>query len=105
VVLLGPYEIREQLEAQHQLKVSHGCIKCILKAQGWSMRKPAKVLPIGESPSRREQFRIIIYLIGLFEQMGDNPILSIDTKKKEPLGTLTRNYPPAGPKRRTSCGL
>lgn len=90
---LRPSEIREKVEAQHQLKVSHGCIKRILKAQGWSMRKPAKVLPTGESPSRREQFRVIIYLVGLFEQMGDNPILSIDTKKKEPLGALTRNTP------------
>lgn len=90
---LRPYEIRDHLAAHHQLKVSHGCIKRVLKSQGWSMRKPAKVLPTGESPSRRQQFRIIIYVVALFEQMGDNPILSIDTKKKEPLGALTRNTP------------
>ncbi len=35
--------------------------------------------------------RIINYLTGLFHLMKENPIISIDTKKKEILGNLTRN--------------
>jgi hypothetical protein len=48
-------------------------------------------LATGASPDRREQFRIISFLLGLFMLMEENPIISIDTKKKEVLGTLTRN--------------
>jgi Rhodopirellula transposase DDE domain len=45
----------------------------------------------GTSPCRNEQFRVISFLMNLFLLMGDNPIISIDTKKKEVLGNLTRN--------------
>ena len=54
-------------------------------------RKPVKNLSIGNSPHREEQFRILNFLVALFKDMEDNPILSIDTKKKERLGQLTRN--------------
>jgi hypothetical protein len=45
----------------------------------------------GESPCRSEQFGVISFLLHLFLLMKDNPIISIDTKKKEILGNLTRN--------------
>ncbi len=35
--------------------------------------------------------RIVFFLTALFMEMKDNPIISIDTKKKEILGQLTRN--------------
>ena len=44
----------------------------------------------GSSPYREEQFRIICFLVATFTIMDNNPILSIDTKKKEELGQLTR---------------
>jgi Rhodopirellula transposase. len=67
------------------------CIKRILKKDGYVRRKPIKCLAIGESKYRAEQFRIVLFLIAVFNDMEHNPILSIDTKKKEPLGKLTRN--------------
>ena len=54
-------------------------------------RKPAKCIAIGCSPHRKELFKVVIYLTTLFHKMEHNPILSIDTKKKEALGQLTRN--------------
>lgn len=48
---------------------------------------------MGTSPERGEQFRIIGFLVALFMLMGENPVISIDTKKKEVLGELTRNQP------------
>ena len=70
--------------------VSHGVIKRILKQAGYVKRKPSKSIAIGKSPHREEQFRIINFLIAVFSDMENNPILSIDTKKKERLGLLTR---------------
>lgn len=90
---LQRWEIAQYLREEHGHQVSLGCIKRILKAQGWSHRKPAKVLATGKSPFRRAQFDVIYLLITLFMASENNPILSMDTKKKEPLGTLTRNEP------------
>jgi hypothetical protein len=49
-----------------------------------------KVLPGGDSPHRREPFRHLAHLLQEFLAAG-NPVLSIDTKKKEFLGTLYRD--------------
>lgn len=87
---LKPFEIAFYLEETYQIEVGTGCIKRVLSAAGYRRRKPAKSLPTGESPDRKEQFRIISYLVALFMLMPENPIISIDTKKKEVLGNLTR---------------
>jgi len=79
------------LKEEYQLKVSHRCIKRILKTEGYVKRKPLKCIPIGASKHRSEQFRIVLFLTAVFNDMDNNPILSIDTKKKEYLGQLTRN--------------
>jgi hypothetical protein len=65
-------------------------VKRILKQAGYVKRKPSKSIAIGKSPHRKEQFQIIKFLTSLFTKMENNPILSIDTKKKERLGLLTR---------------
>jgi hypothetical protein len=62
-----------------------------LKANKYGYRKPSKSMVIGKSPHRSQQFEIIMFLTALFWDMENNPIMSIDTKKKEPLGQLTRN--------------
>jgi hypothetical protein len=54
-------------------------------------RKPLKAVITGKSPHRDEQFRIILIIRYIFMSTVRNPILSIDTKKKELLGNLTRN--------------
>lgn len=90
---LHPREVARFLLDTHKLKVSNGCIKRLLREAGYRKRKPAKVIAAGKSPHRHEQFRIICFLVALFHDMGHNPIISIDTKKKELLGQLTRNQP------------
>jgi len=90
---LRPTEIKNVLYEHYQIRCSNQTIKRILKANGYVKRKPTKSLAIGNSPNRAEQFRIICLLISLFEDMEHNPIISIDTKKKESLGQLTRKEP------------
>jgi Rhodopirellula transposase DDE domain len=88
---LKPVDIKKYIKDSHNLEVSHGCIKRILKADGYVKRKPIKSVSIGESIHRAVIFEIVIFTVGLFQDMLDSPILSIDTKKKEKLGQLTRN--------------
>jgi Rhodopirellula transposase DDE domain len=88
---LQPGDIALHLRQTYRVSVSHGCLKRILHAQGYRKRKPAKNLATGKSPDRSEQFGIIAVLLGLFMQTDENPVISIDTKKKEVLGALTRN--------------
>ena len=84
-------EIALHLQKTYQAEVGTECIKRILYLNGYRKRKPAKQIATGKSPDRSEQFRIIRFLLVLFRLMDENPIISIDTKKKEVLGTLTRN--------------
>lgn len=79
------------LQKSYQVAVETKCVKRILHAAGYRKRKPQKNLATGVSPERDEQFRIIGFLSALFLLMKQNPIISIDTKKKEVLGALTRN--------------
>jgi hypothetical protein len=88
---LRPCDIKLYLEKSYQVEAQTKCIKRILYAEGYRKRKPAKDLATGRSPDRSEQFRIINFLMALFLLMDENPIISIDTKKKEILGELTRN--------------
>lgn len=87
---LKPQEIAQEYEEVHGERISKKVVKRILKQAGYVKRKPSKSIAIGKSPHRKEQFQIIKFLISLFTQMENNPILSIDTKKKERLGLLTR---------------
>lgn len=84
-------DIGKHLRDTYAVNVSNKQIKRILKENGYCRRKPDKSLTTGKSPNRDEQFRIISYLVTLFTAMDYNPMLSIDTKKKEELGLLTRN--------------
>lgn len=87
---LKPQEIAQEYEKKHGEGISKKVVKRILKQAGYVKRKPSKSIAIGKSPHRKEQFQIIKFLTGLFTKMENNPILSIDTKKKERLGLLTR---------------
>lgn len=83
-------DIAAHLQKTYQEEVGTTCIKRILYGHGYRKRKPAKQLATGKSPDRSEQFRIISFLAALFMLTVENPIISIDTKKKEVLGNLTR---------------
>jgi len=86
---LSPREIAEALP-QHHLSVGPRVVRRILDTLGFARRQIAKVLPGGETLDRDPQFRHLAHLIQDFQEAG-NPILSIDTKKKEFLGTLYRD--------------
>ena len=88
---LRPSDIVLHLKNTHGVIVSNGCVKRILKANGYVRRKPSKSLATGKSPHRNKQFEIIMFLVAVFWDMEHNPIISVDTKKKELLGQLTRN--------------
>ena len=84
-------DIALHLEKTYQVEVETKCIKRILYANAYRKRKPAKQSATGASPERSEQFRVISFLLAVFMLMENNPIISLDTKKKEVLGALTRN--------------
>lgn len=84
-------DIMQYVRETYQVEVETKCVNRILRAEGYRKRKPVKTKPIKTSPDRSEQFRIISFLLALFMLMDENPIISIDTKKKEILGELTRN--------------
>ncbi len=86
---LTPQEISKSLQAQ-AVCAGPRIVRRILDGLGLARRQMLKVLPGGDSPHRREQFRHLAHLIQEFLEAG-NPVLSIDTKKKECLGTLYRN--------------
>jgi len=88
-----PCDIAKHLLDTYQEQVSNNQIKRILKSQGYCPHKPLKRLPTGSSPLREGQFKAIEELTCLFNKMDNNPIISMDTKKKEVLGELTRNCP------------
>ena len=84
-----PQEISDSLQAQ-AVCVGPRIVRRILDTLGFAQRQIAKVLPGGDSPHRDAQFRHLAHLIQEFLEAG-NPVLSIDTKKKEFLGTLYRD--------------
>ncbi len=86
---LTPQEISKSLQAQ-AVCAGPRIVRRILDGLGLARRQILKVLPGGDSPHRREQFRHLAPLIQEFLEAG-NPVLSIDTKKKECLGTLYRD--------------
>lgn len=85
---LRPREIAAGFFASHAHRVSHGLVKRTLKSLGFRYRKLRKSLATGDCPYRNQQFQIIFDLVLLMNTQ--TPILSIDCKKKERLGTLYR---------------
>jgi Rhodopirellula transposase DDE domain len=65
-------------------------VRRLLETLGLARRQMAKVLAGGDSPHRDAPFRHLAHLIQEFPEAG-HPVLRIDTKKKECLGTLSRH--------------
>lgn len=86
---LTPQEISTSLR-EHAVCAGPRLVRRILDGLGFARRQMLKVLPGGDSPHRDAQFRHLAHLIQEFLAAG-NPVLSIDTKKKEYLGTLYRD--------------
>jgi hypothetical protein len=86
---LTPQEISTSLR-EHAVCAGPRIVRRILDGLGFARRQMLKVLPGGDSPHRDAQFRHLAHLIQEFLAAG-NPVLSMDTKKKEYLGTLYRD--------------
>jgi len=87
---LRPLEIANTYKLKWDDTISNRTVKRILKDNGYCKRRPNKALSTGKSPFRTEQFALIFYFATIYSEMENNPILSIDTKKKERLGNLDR---------------
>lgn len=87
---LKPAQLAELYRQKWDESISKGTVKRILRSLGYKRRRPCKALATGKSPFRAQQFRLIFYFAFLFSEMEHNPILSLDTKKKEQLGNLSR---------------
>ena len=70
--------------------VSNGIVKRLLKESGYRYRKPSKTLSTGIYAQRDAQFKIITDLLCLLSLQKRHPVISIDCKKKERLGLLSR---------------
>jgi Rhodopirellula transposase DDE domain len=85
---LKPREIAALYFAQYGVLFSHGFIKRELLALGYKYRKIRKTLATGAYENRDAQFQIIFNFVLIMSLKS--PVLSIDCKKKELLGTLYR---------------
>lgn len=70
-------------DMEHQ--TSHRMIAELLKEMGYSLQANKKTKEGTSSPDRNEQFENIYRTVKLFQKSG-NPVISVDTKKKELIG-------------------
>jgi hypothetical protein len=76
--------------AEQGISISTTVVKKLLKKHNFKKRKAVKNETIGSCENRNEQFENINSMRSEYEQDG-NPIVSMDSKKKELLGNLYRN--------------
>jgi hypothetical protein len=81
-------EIADRL-AQTSTPVSVNIVTQLLADAEFHRRKLRKTRAMGNAPGRNDQFEKIAQLLDEFEN-SPNPVLSMDTKKKEPLGPYFR---------------
>jgi len=77
-------EVSEKMH-EHGIKISRNIVRQLMRKHKLVKRKMQRKKPIGKSADREEQFNNIIAEKEKFMQ-SDNPIISIDTKKKEQVG-------------------
>ena len=87
-ISIKPNALSKLFSEQNGVKISHGFIKRELKALGYRYRKISKNIATDTYAQRDTQFQIIFEI--LLAMSMESPILSIDCKKKEQLGTLYR---------------
>jgi hypothetical protein len=87
---LSVKEIRQLLRDEHDIKVSKPVVRKLLKKHDYRRRKAQKKQTMKRVPKRNEQFENILRLKAEYEAAG-NPIVSMDTKKKEQLGNFYRD--------------
>lgn len=88
---LTPGEIVQALRKDHGMAVSKFVVRKLLQKHNYRRRKAQKKQSLKqEIKNRNEQFENIVRLKAEFEAAG-NPIVSMDTKKKEQLGNFYRD--------------
>ena len=88
---LREWEIVEALRKEYGVEVSRNVVRQLLKKHGYRLRKAQKRKPMKKNvPDRNAQFDNILRLKSEFEKAG-NPVVSMDTKKKEHLGNFYRD--------------
>ena len=88
---LSSQKIQEILSRDYRINVSFRSVATILKKLGYSRQKNKKALQVGESRlGRDEQFRFINDKAQNFIDEGE-PVISVDTKKKENVGNFRNN--------------
>ena len=89
--------LAEQLRAGGH-SVSHVVVGQLLKAQGYSLQGNAKVIEGNQSPDRNAQFEYINATVAS-ALAAHQPVISVDTKKKEMVGAYKnggREWEPSG---------
>jgi transposase len=83
-------EIVAALEREYGVQVSRKVVRQLLRKHGYRRRKAQKRQALKrEIPDRNAQFEYIAQLRAQYQAAG-NPIISMDTKKKEQLGNFYR---------------
>ncbi len=87
---LKPWQIAKLLADEYSLQVSLNVVRQLLKKHNYRRRKAQKRNSKKDVAYRNEQFENIIRLKADYEGAGQ-PVVSMDTKKKEYLGNLYRD--------------
>ena len=74
-------QIADKLKEDYEIDISRKIVKQLFKMHGYRKRKAQKSISIGECKDRNEQFENIAKLKDAYVIAG-NPIISMDTKKK-----------------------
>ena len=69
--------------------ISHSAVAAILRSSGYSLQGTRKTLEGAQHPDRDAQFRYINTLARRYLDAGD-PVISVDTKKRELVGRFTQ---------------
>lgn len=82
-------QIADLLQEEEGISISVTVVDQLLDKHGFRRRKAFKTKATGDHPQRNEQFQKIEQLVDDYQQAG-NPVMSMDTKKKEPIGQVYR---------------
>ena len=100
--LKSTYELSREVKAQG-FEASAELVRQLLAQHGYSLQAPSKQAEGKMHPDRDGQFRYVAELVDAFMSTGD-PVVSVDTKKKELLGNKSNGgteYQPKGDPVRT----
>jgi hypothetical protein len=84
-------KIQTTLRKKYEIKISFKTVGAILEDLGYSKQANQKMLQVGEPhPDRNAQFEFINEKAKNFIDVGE-PVISVDTKKKENIGNFKNN--------------